>query len=141
MAIQRRRGAARAKGFYPRVRPQRASERPEGQLQAAVIQACRTLGYLVFHDPDARRCRGCGELFKDKRVPGFPDLVIVRPPKVGSRGPWILFVELKSAEGRISDHQKVWGTWLANAAKLCPGVYYGVWRPRDLDAALKLLTG
>jgi hypothetical protein len=49
---------------------------------------------------------------------GFPDLVLVGEPGV-------LFVELKSAKGRLSEDQKGW------IAALEPHVDTMVWRPAD----------
>jgi hypothetical protein len=37
--------------------------------------------------------------------------------------------ELKSERGTVSPEQKVWGLALSK----CPGVYYGVWRPRHWE--------
>jgi hypothetical protein len=51
---------------------------------------------------------------------GFPDLVLVRPPRC-------LFAELKTEIGRLSQRQEVWQLLLAG----CPGVESYVWRPHD----------
>jgi hypothetical protein len=117
---------------------QATRERP---FQQWVIEVCQRMGHLVFHDPDARRCAHCGQLFHDRRVRGFPDLVIVCRPRRGWRGPWLLFVELKTERGQLRDEQKVWGSYLSAIVKLVPGVYYGVWRPSDMTLIVRLLTG
>lgn len=52
--------------------------------------------------------------------PGFPDLVLCRPPR-------LLFVELKSEEGRLSRAQRDWLALL----ETIPGIEAYVWRPRD----------
>ena len=44
----------------------------------------------MFHDNDSRHNRA-----------GFPDLVLLRPPE-------LLFIELKSARGRIAVDQHLW---------------------------------
>lgn len=112
----------------------------EKDFQRSIIDVCRRLGHLVFHDPDARRCKGCGLLHHDQRVRGFPDLVVVRLPRVGLRGPWLLMVELKTERGVLSTEQKVWGVWLRTVAAMAPDFfYYGVWRPSDAPAAVRLL--
>ncbi len=48
---------------------------------------------------------------------GFPDLVMVR-------GPRVVFAELKSASGKLSDHQRRW-LWLLAAA----GMEVYLWKP------------
>lgn len=111
----------------------------ERDFQAQMIELLRLRGYLVFHDPDARRCRHCGQMQRDKRVPGFPDLFAVKRPEQGSRLPLVLLVELKTERGVLSTEQQAWGVYLALAAKMLPGFYYGVWRPGDYPAILRLL--
>jgi len=115
----------------------RTSER---DFQKWVFDLCHRLRLLIFHDPDARRCPRCGEMQRDRRVRGFPDLVIVRPPTRRRKPPYLLFVELKTEAGRLSEEQQTWSTWLTAVAKMCPGVYYGVWRPGDLDIIIRLLA-
>ena len=61
-----------------------ASER---ELQSMVEAAAELGGWLVFHDTDSRRNRA-----------GFPDLVMVR-------GTDAVFVELKTAKGRVPKAQ------------------------------------
>ena len=62
----------------------------ESQMLAAVRDAAKLGGWLTYHTYDSRRSE-----------PGFPDLVLVRPPV-------ILFLELKGPKGRISDAQRRW---------------------------------
>lgn len=72
----------------------------EAQLQQAVIELARVLGWRVAHFRPAQTARGW-------RTPveadgkGFPDLVMVR-------GERLVFVELKSERGRTSDDQQAW---------------------------------
>ena len=72
---------------------------------------------LIYHTHDSRRSPA-----------GFPDLVLVRPPR-------ILFVELKTDKGRVSPAQRL---WLYTLAK-CPGVEVYLWRPRDWDSIVAIL--
>jgi hypothetical protein len=51
---------------------------------------------------------------------GYPDLTLVRPPRV-------VFAEMKSQTGRLSETQR---EWLADLAA-CPGIESYVWRPND----------
>ena len=62
----------------------------EAQLLKQVRQAARHGGWLCYHTYDSRLSE-----------PGFPDLVLVRPPE-------LLFVELKSDRGRIRPEQREW---------------------------------
>lgn len=80
----------------------------EGQLQANVMDAVKTLGLLGYHTFDSRRS-----------TPGFPDLVIV-----GARG--VIYRELKTATGRVTPAQRHWITALRAA-----GQDADVWRPQD----------
>ena len=99
--------------------PRRMSER---ELQDAVLQAAKVMGWLAYHTFDSRRS---GE--------GFPDIVLVHP----KRGV-LLFVELKSETGQLTLAQKDWRDALEGIV-----VYLGstVWRPSDLDTALATLGG
>jgi hypothetical protein len=59
---------------------------------------------------------------------GFPDLVLVRPPRV-------VFVELKVGRRQPTPAQQHW----LNLLKQCPGVEVYVWYPEDWDAIEELL--
>lgn len=61
-------------------------------------------------------------------APGFPDRVFIRPPR-------IVFIEEKSAKGRLTEAQEKW----AELLKACPGVEYMMARPSDLEAVAELL--
>lgn len=60
--------------------------------------------------------------------PGFPDEVLVRPPR-------LIFAELKSEKGKLSESQQ---EWVAILAKI-PNVEIYVWRPSDLDRIAEIL--
>ena len=91
----------------------------EKQWMAQVLEIAQTYGYLSYHTYDSRRSAG-----------GFPDLVLVRPPRV-------LFCELKTEKGRLTDTQKMWLSELSE----CPGVEAHVWRPSDLQLVGDVLAG
>lgn len=76
-----------------------------------VIPLARMCGFVVYHTHDSRRSE-----------PGFPDLVLVRPPR-------FILAELKRQDGKLTGPQRRWQTLLA----ACPGVETHVWRPADLD--------
>jgi hypothetical protein len=65
----------------------------EAELQAAVIDLARRLGWLVYHTHDSRRSPA-----------GFPDLVCVRDR--------VIYIELKTEKGGLSEEQSQWLLWL-----------------------------
>ena len=89
----------------------------EADFQTRIVDYCRLLQLLVFHDHDSRR-----------NIAGFPDLVIV-----GSR---VLFVELKTETGRLRPEQEV---WLDRLRKATGDSAVAVWRPSDWPHAMKIL--
>lgn len=90
----------------------------ESELQAAVIELARLLGYLVAHFRPAQTERGWRTAVQGDGK-GFPDLVLAGRGRV-------LFVELKGAAGKLSDEQVGW----LGLLKLS-GAETFVWRPRD----------
>lgn len=95
----------------------------EAEFQANILDAVRTLGLQAYHTHDSRRSQK-----------GFPDLVIV-----GATG--VLFRELKTMTGKVTEEQKYWLSILHAA-----GADVAVWRPnlwpdvimRDLRALGRL---
>jgi hypothetical protein len=101
----------------------------EKELQAAVIELAQTLGWKVAHFRPAMNARG------DWRTPvaadgkGFPDLVMVSKHA-------LLFIELKSAKGRVSPEQRDWLDRLMHKSHEWDhngGCVIGtdVWKPED----------
>jgi hypothetical protein len=88
----------------------------EAHLQYAVEQIATLNGWEHHHTPDSRRSRS-----------GYPDLTLVRPPR-------LVFAELKSMRGRLSDRQKVWRDQLIEADQ-----EWYLWRPSDLEEIVMLL--
>lgn len=84
----------------------------EKDFQLAVRQYARLRHWLHYCTFDSRRS-----------VAGFPDLVLLRPPR-------LVFVELKSEHGRLTDAQENWLDYLRGV----PGVEAFCWRPHDWDA-------
>lgn len=81
----------------------------EAEFQRLVVEYAEWNGWKTYHTFDSRRSNA-----------GFPDLVLVRKRR-------LLFVELKSEKGRVTNDQKA---WLADL-QLCPGVDTCLWRPSD----------
>ena len=89
----------------------------EAELQQTILDAAELSGWLAFHDNDSRR-----------NVPGFPDLVLVKPPRV-------VLLELKSEVGRIRPEQHVW----MDALSRCDTVASAIVRPEHLDTIIDYL--
>ena len=82
----------------------------EADLLRVVRDLARYRGWFGYHTYRSTRSD-----------PGFPDLVLVRPPR-------LIFAELKTAKGPLSAPQKVWREELE---LLAAPVEYHVWRPAD----------
>jgi VRR-NUC domain len=94
----------------------------EAQFQQTVTDLAQRVNWLVYHTHDSRRSE-----------PGFPDLVMVR----GGR---IIFAELKSEKGKLSNPQGVWLVALQDVARYgCTSMHVAVWRPSDLPEIERIL--
>ena len=83
----------------------------ERDFQRQVVELAELTGWRTYHTYDSRRSN-----------PGFPDLVLVRAPRV-------IFAELKREKGRVTVAQRDW----ARVLRACPGVEYYLWRPSGWD--------
>ena len=92
----------------------------ENELQRAIIEAARLLGWRLCHFRTARTLNGWRTPIEGH--PGFPDLVLLRPPR-------LIFAELKGKRGRVDFEQ---ATWL-NGLNEVPGVEQYLWRPADWE--------
>ena len=101
----------------------------ERQFQAAVIELAKWQGWKVFHPLPAQNARGDWRTAQAGDV-GFPDLVLVHP----ERG--VIFAELKTAIGKLSDAQNDWLMCLHAA-----GAEAYVWRPVDIQTIRQRLGG
>ena len=81
----------------------------EKQFQQAVREYARITGWRDF----------CHWL-SIRSPAGYPDLTLLRPPRV-------VFAELKTERGRVSDAQQETLALLGQ----CPGVETYLWRPAD----------
>ena len=112
--------AAQAEGriladSHARPAPPVEPEADEKAFQAEVIKEARRLGWRHYHTYDSR-----------KSAAGFPDLVLVRDR--------VVWVELKSATGRLTAAQEEWRDWL-----LAAGQEWHLWRPADWPAIVEVL--
>jgi hypothetical protein len=90
----------------------------ERQLQQAVIEMARMLGWMVAHFRPAQTAKGWRTAVEGDGA-GFPDLTLVR-------GPRLLFVELKRAGGSTAPAQQKWLHALQQTA-----AEVHVWKPAD----------
>lgn len=89
----------------------------EAQLQAAIVDAARLQGWLVYHTYDSRRSAA-----------GYPDLTLVRER--------VVFAEIKADKGRLSHAQQEWVIHLVNAGAEVHVWNPSSWRDGDVDAVL-----
>ena len=88
----------------------------EKSFQEIVLRVARANSWLCYHTYDSRRSE-----------PGFPDLCMVHPLH------GLVFVELKTTKGTITDPQWNWLT------KLYAHSLVGVWRPAMMSELCKFL--
>lgn len=91
----------------------------ERDLLKSVMETARDCGWLVHH-----------ETFSVYSPAGLPDLIMVKPPR-------IIYMELKSDVGKVSDKQRLWLSTLNR----CPGVEVYIGRPANLEAIYRVLLG
>jgi len=89
----------------------------EDEFLATVRDLARRCGWLEYHTRNSRRS-----------TRGFPDLVLVRPPR-------LIFAELKSETGTVEPAQKIWLYTLGGLS----GVETKIWRPRDFERIVEAL--
>ncbi len=59
---------------------------------------------------------------------GMPDLILAKPPR-------LIFAELKTDKGQLSEYQKDWIDILSK----CPGCEVYLWRPADIEEIARIL--
>ena len=109
------------------VQPVTAPAIRERDFQDRVIAEARVRGWLIAHfRPGMNRSGRWSTPMQGNK--GFPDLVLVRPPRV-------IFAELKAPKGRISPDQHAWLDGLLQ----CDGIETYLWRPADADVISRVL--
>lgn len=96
----------------------------EKDFQDLLLAVARRAGWTSYHTHDSRRSQ-----------PGFPDLVLVRPPKRADQKGELLFIELKTDTGRLTHDQQRWLSLLELA-----GAEVHLWRPADTEQCVDRLT-
>ena len=89
----------------------------EKDFMQNVLDLARLTGWRCYHTHDSRRSEA-----------GFPDLCLARRGR-------LVFAELKTASGRVTDAQRQW----LGALSACPGLEVHVWRPADWPAVREVL--
>lgn len=97
----------------------------EQQFTNSLLEWAKVYGWRRFHVRNSG-ARGLSQVQGDK---GFPDLVLVRPPR-------LIFAELKVGRNKVADAQSEWLTAL-NDASLAE-VYY--WTPAQWTEILRVLS-
>lgn len=96
----------------------------EKEFQTRVMRCAREHGWMVFHPAPSQVRPGVWRTDGS----GFPDLVMAHVWK------GVVFAELKTEIGQLSEQQAAWETNLA------PWVEYHVWRPTDWDTIVDRLA-
>ncbi|SRR6266496_2024542 len=101
-----------------------AAAMSEDHLLSNVVDLARLQGWLIHHCRPAHTAKGWRTPITG--TPGFPDLVLARPPR-------LILAELKSMSGGVHRLQRVWLVALHGI----PGVETHVWRPKHwLDGTI-----
>lgn len=138
----------------PRARPRAKIRDVNGDLteaafQKRVVGLARAYGWRIFHAPDNRPAgpRNTVQATVGSEAIGFPDLVLVKPPR-------IVFAELKKRTGRLGPGQREWldlfrevglriDTFVEEAGDVDgitpPKVESHLWRPADWVAIQHVL--
>lgn len=104
----------------------------ERDFTATVIELARHAGWLAAHFRPCLSQAGRWLTAVQGDGVGFPDLVLVHPA-TGR----LLFAELKTDRGRLTEAQLAWNHALAACP---PAVEYECWRPKDM-ADIKQVLG
>lgn len=99
----------------------------EADFQKQVVEIAHYYGWIVHHSRPAMLPGG--KWATHGIDSGFPDLVLAHK----ERG--VIFAELKSEKGRVSESQM---TWLE---ALRPNAKVHLWRPSQLSEVIKTLKG
>jgi hypothetical protein len=100
----------------------------EASFQSLVIETAQWNGWKVLHVLPARNQRGKW-LSSQAGDFGFPDLVLAH------RDRGVIFAELKTMIGKITENQQDWITTLKSG-----GAEVYVWRPSDWNEIKAILT-
>ena len=94
----------------------------ERELQDAIIETAKLLGWRIMHTRPARTQIGWRTPIEGHA--GFPDLVLLRPPR-------LIFAELKSKKGRLTQDQAL---WLNGFRASGPAIETYEWKPKHWES-------
>lgn len=104
----------------------------EETLLKMILKAARFYGWRTAHFRPGLTQRGTWRTAVQGDGKGFPDCVLVRAGR-------LIFAELKSANGKLTNEQKQWLDDLSVVYKYGFGVEVYIWRPSDYDKVLEIL--
>jgi hypothetical protein len=90
----------------------------EKAFQAQVVRLAQLYRWAYYHTYNSQRS-----------VPGYPDLTLVRPPR-------LIFAELKTESGKVTPAQQTWFDLISQ----CEGVEVYIWRPSQFDEIVDCLS-
>lgn len=96
-------------------------DEPEGVLLGKVRRLALANSFLTYHTHDSRKSES-----------GFPDCVLAKPGNPGR----LIFAELKSARGKLTQEQVV---WLDILRRTVPQVEVYTWWPADFANIAQIL--
>lgn len=111
------------------MRTELAANLTEREFQGVVVEYAHLRGWRVHHTRPARTEAGWRTPIQGDE--GFPDLVLARRGEV-------IFAELKSQRGRLTQAQAGWGMALQNPGRLWHR--WVVWQPSDWPEIYEALT-
>jgi len=107
----------------------------EKEFTRTLIEYAEWRGWLVYHVFEQKH-------YAKRSSRGFPDLVMVKNGK-------LIFAELKSETGKLTEHQEKWRqelkevcyqSWHDDAMRPKFPVEFFVWKPSDWDEIERTLT-
>jgi len=102
----------------------------ESEYQQQIIDLAHLYNWRVAHFRTVRVQRANGSVYYATALAadgaGFPDLVLVRER--------VIYAEIKTNRGVLSDEQKIWRDML-----LAAGEEWYVWKPKDFESVKEAL--
>ena len=107
----------------------------EAEFQGLVTEAAELLGWRWAHFRPAKTAHGWRTPVSGPLGAGWPDLVLVR-----ERDGRMILAELKADSGKLGPDQSEVMAYLRRIERLHGWLSVAVWRPRDFDRVIEVLT-